>query len=135
MYYCYYQAINQSQSSKIVGGYSPIDITNLTLDEQNAENFVLDNVPSLNNWTLISGRSQIVSGVNYCFDYKQSSYANTTQEYCVWSQPWNNDFLQLTLPNGTKIVSTLNATNSTSPYANYNGTLGNSSLGNSTGAR
>ena len=58
----------------------------------------------LTGWTLVSVRTQVVAGENICFTYKKDG-TEETQEYCVWSQVWNNNFMELTLPDGTVITS------------------------------
>ena len=47
---------------------------------------------------LVSFRTQVVAGVNYHF-----KFANLANDVTVWSQPWNNNFLEVTKPDGSKV--------------------------------
>ena len=98
------QATNSNKSDAFVGGFSQSNTNNLDSIQTQANNYVLASVPKLATWNLINTRTQNVSGQNNCFTY-QNPVDQKTEEYCVWSQPWNNNFMQLTLPDGTKLVS------------------------------
>ncbi len=62
-----------------------------------ADAFVRAKVPALANATLESFTTQVVAGVNYRF-----TYGGYEGEVEVWVKSWEN-FMQITLPNGTKI--------------------------------
>jgi len=48
---------------------------------------------------LKSAREQVVAGMNICFTYE-----NISEEICVWSKPWENDFLEFIGPDGKAYV-------------------------------
>lgn len=60
-------------------------------------------MPKLNTWIFTEVRNQVVSGEINCFKFKEFVSQNV-EEYCVWSQIWNNNFMELSLPNGSKIT-------------------------------
>ena len=68
---------------------------NLDLEGQAALAFATANVHDTG--ALVSFRTQVVAGINYQFKFENVD--NVT----VWSQPWNNNFLEVTLPNGNKV--------------------------------
>jgi hypothetical protein len=56
----------------------------------------------LSRWVLSKLESQLVAGRRYCFTFEDPK-STITEQYCVWSQPWNNNFLEITLPDGSRI--------------------------------
>jgi len=62
----------------------------------------LDNVAKLSTWQLVSLESQVVSGMKYSFTFKDP-LTKQSEVYNVWSQSWNNNFIELTLPDNSKI--------------------------------
>ena len=100
-FYLEYRSINQNTPS--VGQKEAIDITSLNEEQVDNQNFLLEKVPKLKTSKLVSITFQIVAGAKYCFTYSNSQ-KNSTEEYCIWSQPWRN-FREITLPDGSKITS------------------------------
>jgi hypothetical protein len=77
------------------GAQSP---ANLSEEGNAALNFVRQRVPEVANANLVSFTSQIVQGTNYSFTFQD--YEGVIQ---VWAKSWENNFLEITLPNGTAI--------------------------------
>lgn len=71
---------------------------NLSEEGNAALNFVRQRVPEVANANLLSFTSQIVQGTNYSFTFQD--YEGVIQ---VWAKSWENNFLEITLPNGTAI--------------------------------
>ena len=86
----------------VAGGINEVNIEKLSETEKKAMEFVKKNV-DLEGWKLDSVKTQIVAGQNICFTYEKND-SEETQEYCVWSKPWDNNFMELTLADGTKIT-------------------------------
>lgn len=78
---------------------APQAANSLDADATAADAFVRSKVPELANATLESYTTQVVAGTNYGF-----TYAGYPGVVTVWSKPWEN-FLQITLPNGTVIAN------------------------------
>ena len=95
---------NKTTAVPVAGGYQTVDISKLDPTQLQAEKFVVANVPKLSTWTLVSVRTQIVAGDKYCFTFKDPK-STKTEEYCVISQPWLNDYMYMTLPDGTQVSS------------------------------
>jgi hypothetical protein len=94
-----------------VGGFSEsvtVDNENgLDNDHKGINAFIRSNVPEVKGLDLISYRQQIVAGVNYCYTYgtRTGSTVSNSVELCVWSKPWENNFLRVKRPNGEVVVS------------------------------
>jgi hypothetical protein len=58
-------------------------------------------IPEYRDAVLIEVKTQVVAGIMYHLVYESKSVKHLLK---VWSQPWNNKFLQITLDNGKKIV-------------------------------
>ena len=81
------------------GGYEEPQVASnkaLSAEEKQIASFVQSKVPLLANANVVFVRKQVVAGMNYCFTFD----ANPNNEYCVWSKPWEKNFLQLTTPEG-----------------------------------
>lgn len=79
-----------------VGGSHPA--SQLDADGQVASEFAKAHVPGLAGATLVSYRTQVVAGTNYYFTYEGHQ-----GEVKVWSKPWENNYLEVTLSNGDTI--------------------------------
>jgi hypothetical protein len=91
----------------IVGGFSGrviTDLSELNDEEKELYDFIAENYENITDYTLNYVKQQVVAGMNYCFDFT-SNYDESTLELCVWTKSWENDFKQLILPDGTKIIS------------------------------
>ena len=74
------------------------DPSNLSGEGNAALSFVRQRVPELAGANLVSFTSQVVQGTNYRFTFEGQN-----GEVQVWSKSWENNFLQITLPNGNVI--------------------------------
>ena len=86
----------------------------MTTTQRTAFDFTIQKVTKLNTWIFIAVRNQVVSGEINCFKFEEFISQNV-EEYCVWSQPWNNNFMELTLPDGSKISQGGSQTSSSNP--------------------
>jgi len=81
----------------LVGGFTesrPVTSQNgLSKEERTIDEWIRKNDQSIAGWEFVSIRTQVVAGVNYCLTYENSN--GKTQERCVWSKPWENDFLKM----------------------------------------
>lgn len=88
-----------------------IPVDNLSGEYQEMDQFIRDSLPELQGATLISISEQVVAGKRYCFTYEYellaedgSSLGPTQSEYCVWNQPWENDYYRLETDDGRIFV-------------------------------
>ena len=66
--------------------------------------FVRNNVPEVQGLKLLTYKDQVVAGMNYCFTYDSETQPGSRKtEICVWSKPWENNFLQVRRPDGSVI--------------------------------
>lgn len=72
--------------------------------QTDALNFIYKNVPALLSWTLTGVKNQIVAGENNCFTFL-NTVTKKTQSYCVYSKSWENNYMELTLSDGTIVTS------------------------------
>lgn len=72
------------------------DPSHLSEEGKQAEAFARQHIPGLGK--LVSFTTQVVQGTNFGFNFEGHN-GNVT----VWSKPWENNFLQVTLPNGTTV--------------------------------
>lgn len=86
----------------IVGGFNGRDVVgrdDLSEGEKAAEQFIQDSLPEIKDYNLVHVRGQVVAGMNYCFGYKAIDPEKINEnlgkkiELCVWSKPWENNFL------------------------------------------
>lgn len=56
----------------------------------------------MSTWELVSLESQVVSGMKYYFTFKDP-ITKQIEMYSIWSQSWNDNFMELTLPDSSKI--------------------------------
>ena len=80
------------EKTKTVGEIIELDINDFDKDTQLEEAFVKENVAKLDTWTLIGANFQIVSGTKTCFTYENPENKKEIEEYCVLSQPWNDNY-------------------------------------------
>jgi hypothetical protein len=95
----------------MVGGFSDYAVTGLDDNHKTIDTFIRANVPRVANWKLVHISQQVVAGMNYCYTYQEGSTDqhgkdSNSEEICVWSQPWMDDFLQLTTQDGTVVTQT-----------------------------
>jgi len=55
----------------IAGGWSPIDINNLSQDQKAVDSYIRQNNQIYQKSKLIKGEQQVVAGQNYKFTYKE----------------------------------------------------------------
>ncbi len=86
----------------IVGGFTGRHVAgrdDLAEGESVAEQFIQDSLPEIKDYNLVHVRGQVVAGMNYCFGYKAIDREKIDEnlgkkvELCVWSKPWENNFL------------------------------------------
>jgi hypothetical protein len=63
-----HEAVNGE--SIMVGGYSPISVTNLSDDAKQVDQFIRNKHTDLQGATLISAETQVVAGLNYHYKYR-----------------------------------------------------------------
>ena len=88
----------------MVGQVSQDDSATLSDIQKQSLEFINASVPKLSTWKLGNRTTQIVAGERNCFFFKEPS-SQAEEQYCVWSQPWMNNFMQLTLPDGTVLTT------------------------------
>lgn len=67
-------------------------------DEKALYDFIVENVPDVQGYALFYVESQVVAGSNTCFHF--ITYDDTVKKYCIWSKPWQNNYLRLKTPEG-----------------------------------
>jgi hypothetical protein len=82
-----------SAPGSVGGGQSPVQLSE---EGQQAEAFARSKIPGLG--PLASFTTQVVAGTNFGFTFEGHQEVIT-----VWSKPWENGFLEVTLPNGDKV--------------------------------
>lgn len=82
----------------LAGGVQPQSTDNLSEDANAALHFLRSKVPEVATLPLATYATQVVAGANHFF-----TFVGHDGTYTVWSQPWNNGFLEITLPDGNKI--------------------------------
>lgn len=61
-------------------------------------------MPEVKGLKLYSIRTQVVAGIKYFCTYDSATRPGTKKlEIIVWSKPYENNFLEVTRPNGTII--------------------------------
>ncbi len=83
-----------------VGGFGAVGAgqspTTLSDEGKSAEAFARSKIAGLG--PLISYTTQVVAGTNFGFTFEGHADVVT-----VWSKPWENGFLEVTLPNGDRV--------------------------------
>lgn len=94
--------VSQSTEEMIIGGFTGRNVDgtrDLEEGQKIAEQFIEESLPEIKDYQLIRVREQVVAGMNYCFSYKAKDATKVAQnlgkkvELCVWSKPWENNFL------------------------------------------
>jgi len=73
-----------------VGGYSSIDVQNLSSSQKKIDDFVRQNHPELSDAVLQSGQTQLVAGQNFRYVYADKSNASQTYRATVYRDLKNN---------------------------------------------
>lgn len=60
----------ESAHAQIPGGWSPINIKNLSKEEKDVDTFIRASEPEYKNAVLLSGSKQVVAGMNYKYIYE-----------------------------------------------------------------
>lgn len=87
----------------LAGGFSGRDVNgpeDLGEGEKEAEEFIESSLDQIKDYQLYHVREQVVAGMNYCFSYQAKDSEKIDErlgesvELCVWSKPWENNFLR-----------------------------------------